>query len=386
MHTPLALLNLLHQKARTLVAMAGVSFAIILIFLQLGFRGTAEATAMVLYDRLAADFDVMIISAKYRDMSAAESFPRQRLYQARDVEGVADAAPLYLSFQLWRNPESGIRRIIFIIGFRPGDKVFRGLPELDDPKIVAALQRPETALIDRKCHPDFGLVDGALPRDHRHTEIGGQRVDIVGYFSMGTGFASDGSVIVGDETFSHLMGGLPLDRVNLGLIRLKPGANPDDVCRRLRQTLPEDVLVLSRADLETRERAYWLNGKSIGILFTCGVLVALLVGVIFVYQIISTDIANHLPEYATLKAMGYSAGYLSRVVLQQATILGVLSYFPGLAVALMLYAVTRAYARVPIEMPVGRAVMVFVLAVSMCAVSGMLSLRKLRAADPADLF
>src|SRR5258708_7856745 len=148
MHTPLALLNLLHQKARTLVAMAGVSFAIILIFMQLGFRGTAEATATVLYDRLG-DFDVTLVSSKYRDMNRAETFPRQRLYQARDVKGVADACPLYVSFNLWRNPQNGaIRRIIFIIGYDPNQKIFGDIPEVADPDVIAALKRPDTLLID----------------------------------------------------------------------------------------------------------------------------------------------------------------------------------------------------------------------------------------------
>jgi putative ABC transport system permease protein len=386
MHTPLALLNLLHQKTRTLVAMAGVSFAIILIFLQLGFRGSAEATATVLYNRLG-DFDVVLVSSKYRDMNRSETFPRQRLYQARDVKGVAEAYPVYVGFNLWRNPANhAIRRIIFIIGYNPDQHVFRTIPETEDPAVIAALKRPDTFLIDRQCHPDFGLVHGQMPDGIRFSEIGGIRVENVGYFDMGTGFASDGSVIVSDETFSHLLGGWPLDRVSLGMIRLEKGADIRQVCRDLRQTLPEDVTVLTRAELENRERGYWLTGKSIGVLFTTGVLVAFVVGVIFVYQIISTDIANQLPEYATLKAMGYDQRYLSTIVLQQATILGALSYVPGLLVSLLLYEVTRDYARVPIDMPVTRAVMVFLLAVAMCCVSGLFSLRKLRSADPADLF
>jgi putative ABC transport system permease protein len=320
-------------------------------------------------------------------MNRSETFPRQRLYQARDVKGVGDAYPVYVSFNLWRNPANhAIRRIIFIIGYNPQEHVFRTIPETEDPATIAALKRPDTFLIDRQCHPDFGLVNGRMPDGVRFSEIGGVRVENVGYFDMGTGFASDGSVIVSDETFSHLLGGWPLDRVSLGMIRLEKGADIRQVCHDLRQTLPEDVTVLTRAELENRERGYWLTGKSIGVLFTTGVLVAFVVGVIFVYQIISTDIANHLPEYATLKAMGYDQRYLSTIVLQQATILGALSYVPGLAVSLFLYEVTRSYARVPIDMTVTRAVMVFLLAVAMCCVSGLFSLRKLRSADPADLF
>src|SRR5262249_7887182 len=156
--------------------------------------------------------------------------------------------------------------------FNPADKVFRNLPELDDPAIIADLKRPDTVLIDRQCHPDFGLTEGAMPAAVQYSEIGGRRVHVVGYFTMGTGFASDGSTITSDETFSRLVGGWPLDRVSLGLVRLNPGANRQQVVQALREILPPDVAVLTRTELEQRERDYWLNGKSIGILFTCGVL------------------------------------------------------------------------------------------------------------------
>jgi putative ABC transport system permease protein len=371
-----------HEKGRTLIAMAGVSFAIVLIFLQLGFRGTAEATATVLYDRIG-DFEVVLVSSDYRDMNRSQTFPLARIYQARKVPGVANAHPLYLTFSFWRNPTSGIVRNMFVVGYDPNSKIFRGLPELDDSSVIAALKRPDTVLVDRKSHPDFGLVDGHMPAGVHHTELGGQRVDVVGYFSLGTGFASDGSVITSDETFA----GLPhVPGVSLGLVRLERGADPDAVCRVLRETLPSDVLALTRKQLENQERSYWLNGKSIGVLFTTGVVVAFLVGTIFVYQIISTDITNHLPEYATLKAMGYAPRYLSKVVLEQAVILGVLSYFPAFLVALGLYAVTRKYARVPCDMNLTRAVAVFALSIAMCSLSGMFALRKVHSADPADLF
>jgi putative ABC transport system permease protein len=138
--------------------------------------------------------------------------------------------------------------------------------------------------------------------------------------------------------------------------------------------------------MEAREQDHWARQTSIGIIFSLGVLVAFTVGIVFVYQVISSDIANHLPEYATLKAMGYSNSYLSGVVLQQAVILSLLGYVPALAISLLLYGLTTRFAHVPIEMNPERALFVFVLAVAMCALSGLFSLQKIRAADPADLF
>jgi putative ABC transport system permease protein len=114
--------------------------------------------------------------------------------------------------------------------------------------------------------------------------------------------------------------------------------------------------------------------------------VAFVVGVVFVYQIISSDISHHRAEYATLKAMGYGEGHLARLVLHQAVVLAVLGYLPGLALSLGLYQLTREVARIPIAMNTARAGAVLALALAMCALSALFSQKKIRSADPADLF
>ncbi|MGE3805944.1 MAG: ABC transporter permease DevC [Gemmataceae bacterium] len=380
----LAWSNFAHQKRRTAVALAGVSFAVILIFMQLGFRGSAESTATFLYDRLG-DFPVFIVSNTYRDMNGTGVFPRRYLYQAMSVDEVEEAVPLYLALSRWRNVYTGVRRNILVVGFKPNENIFAGLPALNESSVLAALRRADTVTIDIESHPDFEMRK-MLTEGIHHTEVGNIRVEIVGTFSLGTGFASDGAVITSDETFSKIFGGYPLNHVNVGLVKLKPGADPSAVQQKLQGLLPGDVTVWTRDQLERRDRDYWVNRKSIGILFTYGVMVALFVGVIFVYQIISSDLANQLPEYATLKAMGYRDRYLAGVVLTQALILGTAGYLPGVLVALGLYALTRAYAHIQIGMTPARLLGVFLLSIGMCALSGLLSIRRLRGADPADLY
>ena len=376
MKTPLAWLNLGHQRARTAVAVAGISFAVVLVFLQLGFSGAVSNAATLLLRDL--DFDLLLVAPHYVEVNRAGHFPRERLYQAQGVSGVESVAPLYVGFNFWYNPETRRRRNILVLGFKPGDPVFR-FPEV--PGHLAGLREADTVLMDRLSRPEFE------PRQPgTATEIGRRRVKVVGQFALPTGFGADGVVITSDENFAKLVPRGSPAHVSLGLVKLRAGAEPEAVAGELRHVLSPAARVLTRAAVVEQEQRHWERNTSVGVIFGLGVGVALLVGTVFVYQVISSDINNHFAEYATLKAMGYGEGYLSSVVLQQAVILALVGYVPGLFVSLGLYAFASAMANIPIDMSFRRAAFVFVLALLMCALSGFLSLRKVRLADPADLF
>jgi putative ABC transport system permease protein len=297
-----------------------------------------------------------------------------------------------VSFGSWRNPDSaelsGRPQTIMLIGFRPEDGVFRP----DSPKGVQQvvdryrgdLQLPGRALVDSRSHREFWPIDPP-----RAVEVGKQRVEIVGQFTLGTGFGANGLILVSDTTFGRIARIARTGQVSLGLVRLAPGSSGGDareVARRLQAVLPEDVQVMTRTEVCDHERDHWLNRTSIGLIFFFGVVVALIVGVVFVYQVIASDVGNRLHEYATLKAMGYGGLYLALIVVQQAVLVGGLGYLPGVAVAWLLYVVAHSYTGIPIGMEAGRAVWVLLLTVGMCALSGVLASWKVQAADPADLF
>lgn len=390
MNTPLAWLNLLHQKKRTLVAVAGVAFAVLLIFMQLGFYGAAEGTATLLYDEL--NFDIILISPQYIEVNRANTFPGNRLAQALAVNGVAEANPLYVTAASWRNqnaPEGapGKPQTIMVIAFRPQDQVFRRSGK-DVQKYIdqylGELQKPGRALIDKRSKSEFGETETL--KNYYAVEIGVSRVELVGQFELGSGFSSNGVVLMSDETFRQALPYAPPNRPSLGLLRLEPGANPDKVIEDLKAHLPDDVRIFSRQQIAKRERDFWIKATSIGLIFQLGVGVALIVGVVFVYQVIASDISNRLHEFATLKAMGYGPGYLARTVLQQAIYIAAISYFPGLLATMLLYLVAREQTGIPIGMTLSRAIFVLVLTAAMCSISGVLALRKVQSADPADLF
>ena len=110
------------------------------------------------------------------------------------------------------------------------------------------------------------------------------------------------------------------------------------------------------------------------------------VGVVIVYQILYTDVSDHLPEYATLKAIGYSDWILLGVILQEALILAILGFIPGYFASYGVYQLLVVITRVPLTMKAAVAVQVFILTLVMCSLSGVIAMNKLRSADPADVF
>jgi putative ABC transport system permease protein len=393
--TFLAWHNLVHDKAKSLVAVAGVSFALIAIFMQSGFFQSVLRTATIVTDKL--DYQVIIVSSNYLYLAEPGSFPRPYLEQARAVPGVRAVSPFYVGTSTWRaaQPVSAHgdadpslrhqRRPVMVLGFDLADQPFRSDGPFRAEAVTRqrqALQETDAILVDRRCRPEFGPIDvGVRP------EVGLRRYKVVGRFTMGTGFAADGAIIVGDQTFAKLCGRRALARPSLGLVQLEPGADPDAVARQLALLYPSgDVQVLTRDAFRAGERWYWSVGKPIGVIFVMGVAVAFLVGAVVAYHVLSSDIADHHAEYATLKAMGYSSGDLARVVLEEGLIVAAASYVPSLLVSWALYRVVAARAVIPIDMHAWIAVPILISAAAMCTLSAAVAIGKVIRTDPADIY
>jgi putative ABC transport system permease protein len=277
-----------------------------------------------------------------------------------------------------------------ILGVRPEDlhQVFRNASQgvFRDQRELASfetdLARPNAVLIDRHSWPDYGRPDDLHPG--AVAELNEQQLELAGNFEIGTGFGYNGLLLTSEATIGRV-GGIVPRQVTFGLVKLQPGVDRREVQKLLNDVLP-DARAYTRDEINTKESQYWIQETAVGRFFTLGVAVAVVVGVVFVYQMMAADIHNHLSEYATIKAMGYRNGYLFRVILWQASLLAVVGFFPGLLAALGIYQLTREAARIPIEMTISRAVIVLLLTMFMCLCSGLLAIRKLQSADPADLF
>jgi putative ABC transport system permease protein len=174
--------------------------------------------------------------------------------------------------------------------------------------------------------------------------------------------------------------------MTMGLIRLEPGTDPDAAKARMLPLVPADTQIMTRRELLNYEERHWVVKTSVGIIFGLGVAVALIVGLAIVYQVLSSDIANRIPEYATLMAMGYGRRYISGVVIQQALMMALAGFIPGWIISFALFNIAAAGAHLPMKMTPGLTVAVLILNIAMCTVSGLLSLRKVNTADPAYLF
>ncbi|ABB26215.1 DevC protein [Synechococcus sp. CC9902] len=379
---PLSWMLLTRQPVRLLVALAGISFAGILMFMQLGFRdGLFDASVTV--HRLF-DADLVLISPRSASSVRMAGFPRRRLIQTLADPSVEGVTPVHWGLMLWRNPETRRNRAILALGFNPDDPFFidPGLAEQ-----TGVLKQKGRILFDRLSRPEFGPIadwynDGKVVE----TEIAGNRVRVEGLVSLGTSFGADGNLLTSTETFLDLMPQKSPGGIEVGLIRLQPGTDPDLAVERLQQRLPDDVTVLTKQGFIDFEQNYWKSSTSIGFIFTLGAAMGFVVGCVIVYQVLYTDVSDHLPEYATLMAMGYRMSHLLGVVMREGFYLAALGYVPAYLAGQGLYWFVRDATKLPVGMDPARAITVLVMILVMCMLSSLLAMRRLIDADPAEIF
>jgi putative ABC transport system permease protein len=379
---PLASLMLIRQPVRLAVALAGISFAGILMFMQLGFRdGLFDASVTV--HRLF-DADIVLISPRSTSSVSMAGFPRRRLIQAMAAPEVEGITPVHWNLLLWRNPETLGTRSILALGFEPGHPLFT------DPTLAAKaklLTQKGRVLFDEKSRAEFGPVAEWF-REGRtvESEIAGKRVRVAGLIGLGASFGADGNLLTSSETFLDLIPNTPSGSIEVGLVRLKPGSDPDQVAQHLQSQLPDDVTVLTKQGFIDFEQNYWRTSTSIGFIFTLGAAMGFVVGCVIVYQVLYSDVSDHLPEYATLMAMGYKLNSLLGVVVREGLLLALFGYLPAYAAGQGLYLLVRNATQLPVAMNTVRAVSVFSMILIMCMLSAGLAMRRLVDADPAEIF
>lgn len=396
-HKPLGWSQLTHQKVRLAVALTGVAFSNILIFTQLGLRAMLFDGITLLPEALKGELYLLPARIPSIDFGYG-GLPKSYLYQADTVTGVESVRPLYIGRVRWTNPEKlqqpksrnaqpvpidiFAANFVKVLAFNPVQPVLN-LPEVDDQS--DRLTAPGTVLFDRLGQPGLGDVPKLFAEAGSvNTTINNRRVQVVGLFSLGSNFNDQGYVLMSDWNYGQISR-QAIDSVNVGVVILEPGADVSAVQAQLQARLPREVRVATKAELIASEQAFSASFPE-GKVLTFGAAMGFIVGMVIVYQILYTDISNHLPEYATLKAMGYSDRSLWVIVLQEALILAVLGFIPGCLASYGAYGLLAQVTRIPIVMRWDVAVQVLVLTVLMCSVAGTMAMNKLRSADPVDVF
>jgi putative ABC transport system permease protein len=380
--TSLGWLQLSRQKGRFLVALSGIAFADILMFMQLGFQTALFDSNTRIHGSMQAD--IVLISPQARNLANMSSFTRRRLYQTMDIQGVKSAEGVYLSFVDWKNPQTHQKTSVLVIGFNP-DKPALNLPDVNSQ--LDSLKLPDTVLFDSGSRGNYTEAIAQIENNKPvTTEIGRRTITISGLFKIGASFIADGNLITSDQNFLRLFPRHESSSLSLGLIQLQPGYDPEQVAKSLKVYLGNDVKVLTKEEFIAFEKDYWQKNTAIGFIFSLGVAMGFMVGVIIVYQVLSTDVNAHMKEYATFKAMGYRNLYLLSVVFEQAIIMAALGFIPGVTVSLGLYALTRNATNLPVYMTLARAIQVQIMTIIMCMISGAIATRKVQSADPADMF
>jgi putative ABC transport system permease protein len=378
---PLAWAQLSHQKVRTGIAMGGIAFANVLIFMQLGFVNLFAGGAILLPKHLQGDLFVTNSDAKL--INPFSTFDRTRLYQAAAFDGIVFAEPLYLKYGTWAYNKETISYSTQVFAYNPQVQMF-DLPEVNQQQ--SKLREPFTVLFDRLSRSELGPIPAEMAKNPTTSAmINNRRIVVNGLFSLGCSFfMSEGNIIVSDRTFGDMFGASSLEQVALGVIRVKPGTDLVALKLGIEKAVP-GVKALTYQELQARELVFQDTNPS-STIFNFGAIMGFIVGVAIVYQVLYSDVSDHLSEYATLKAIGYSNRSLLIVIFQEALFLAILGYIPGFIATLGMYQLLTTLTKLELIMTVNLALTVFILTLAMCLISGAIASNKLRAADPADVF
>ena len=377
---PVGWLQLTHSRGRLAAAVAGVAFANVLVLVQLGLAGALNGTIVRGYALFNAD--IMISAGDGNTMTDGSNVPRAHLWRALADPAVADGVALYVGTVTWSRESGDTALQTFGI-----DPVATGFVMPDLAPILPTLAVADRAAIDRttrRLEPEV-LQDVSEAAPLRF-ETDGRTLSVTSAFTGGVGFTADGYMLVSDQTFLALFARRSAGAPNHILLRTVPGADPAVVAQRLKERLGPDLRVRTMAAAIAADQRYQGTQRPTGIIFGFGVVIGVLVGLVIVYQVLSTDVADHLREYATFKAVGYPHRYFIGVILEEALILASLGFVPGFVIASGLYFALHAATGLPLEMRLATAVAVLLGTMAACALSGILATRRLAAADPAELF
>lgn len=370
---PLARRNLLHDRTRFLVTVAGIAFAIVLVIVQLGlFLGFTQTTSGVI-DHSRADLWVMARGVQYFEVGFPLS--ERKLYRVLSGAGVRSAEKCIVQFAVWKR-QDGARKNIEVVGFDPG--VGMGGPWNVSQGSAVDLEQQNTVMLDEFYRGELGIA-----RIGDTVEINGVRARVAGFTRGIRSFTTTPFVFTSFKNaldYTHLKA----DQTVFILVRAATGADLAQLKRRVEARVP-DLAVYTRDEFARRTRNYWLFTTGAGIALLVAAILGLVVGAVVVAQTIYAITIDHQRDYGTLKAMGASNGFVCGVILKQATMSAIAGYAVGMAIGLTIVRLSRAWGAV-ILAPWQLAAAMLALAFAMCCGASVVSILRVLRLEPATVF
>ena len=381
---PLAWLQLKRQPVKYLVAIAGIGFAALLMYMQIGFQSGLLTSSTTFY--AALDADLILISPKTVSSGSFSQFPQSQLFRANGYQEVETVVPMYVTNITAQKLGGQKPTSLRIIGYDPGAKALNvdAINEQSDKLKTAGY-----ALFDTEGNSRTGPVAKAIKENgYQFLTLYNltQTFRTVGLFGLGSTFAADSNIITSPETAIQLADQLNFGEISLGLIKVSDKKSLPQLQRTLTELYEGEIQVLTKDELIAQEQNYWNTSSSFGVVFGFGTFMGVIVGGVMVYQVLYTDVTDHLKEYATLKAMGFSNQFILGIVIQEAILLGVSSFIPSTLVSAGMYAFLTSASGISIQMTHQKIGLVGALTVGICAASAAIAVNKLRDADPASVF
>ncbi|KAB2920787.1 MAG: FtsX-like permease family protein [Hyphomicrobiaceae bacterium] len=369
----LAFRNLFHDRVRLAVTLVGILFSIVLVAVQLGLYLGARTMIISMIDR--ADGDLWIMAYGTKNFEEAQPISAREKYAALATPGVARAIPLVASFTDWRKPTGG-STLVVVIGAEYED---RGLAPWNVVEgDVSGLGARDAVMVDKTYLAELGLKGVGDT-----AQIGMSRVRVTGLTEGIRSFTVTPYIFTTLTRAKSLLD-MPADNITYVLVKLQPGADPVAVRDMLKVKVP-DSEVLTRAEFRERSLNHWLFATGAGVALIGGAILGLVVGTVIVAQTLYSSTKDHLNEFATLRALGSSSGYIHRVILAQAGLSAVLGYALGMAIALAIVYLSE-HTALPILMTPALAALLLVLTIAMCAISAISAIGKVMRIDPAMVF
>ncbi|GBG03961.1 ABC transporter [Azospira sp. I13] len=384
----LAYRQLTHRWAKLTGTLLGVCVAIILMFTQVGFRNALYDSAVAIPQAL--DADLFIAGPTFHSWADSPPwFARSLLFEAEGVSGTKRVTPLYSTAIQIASPDDGHSLSSFLLAFPAHAPTFL---QADINRHVQAITLPNRAIMDRLSRDDFSLISHQVERKGAariiYLNAGDalrKELEITQLFELGPSFTIDGTIITTELNFYRLTG-IPLDRVGLGLVKVAEGYDPTVVKQAIQRKLGTRAKVFGKGEFMANERNYYATETPVGYIFQLGIVVGVLVGIVFISQALHNIVQDNIKEYATLRAMGYQQKFFVMLVASISLVISIVSYFPSVLVSWGVYTLAASATHLPLRMKAGDMASIFFIVVVMGLVATLLAIRKLKNADPVDLF